>query len=65
MLHPKDMFLPFSYNGLCATSVTRGFEIDAEAYPKGFYVLGDAFLNGVVAIFDIGSNGMWFAVHDY
>jgi hypothetical protein len=59
------MFLPFSSNGLCATSFTQGFEFESDAYPDGFFVLGDAFLNGVVAVFDVGARGMWFAAHDY
>jgi hypothetical protein len=64
-MDPKDMFLSFSVNGLCASSVTRGFDFGADAYPDGFYVLGDAFLNGVLAVFDVGAGGMWFASHDY
>ena len=64
-MNPADMFLPFSSNGLCATSFTRGFEFGSDAYPEGFYILGDAFLNSVVAVFDVGAGGMWFATHDY
>lgn len=59
------MFLTVSYEGLCATSLTRGFDFGAEAYPDGFYVLGDAFLNNVIAVFDVGAGGMRFAAHDY
>lgn len=61
----QDMFLPASQQGQCATSVTKGFSFGSEAYPDGFYVLGAAFLNSVVAVFDVGKGGMWFSPHKY
>jgi hypothetical protein len=64
-IDPRDMFLAISYNNLCATSMTRGFNVAEGAYPDGFYVLGDPFLNNVVAVFDVHEGGMWFAVHSY
>ena len=63
-MDPKDMFFPLGEN-ICATSFTRGFDFGAVAYPKGFYVLGDVFLNNVVAVFDVGGGGMWFTKHSY
>ena len=59
------MFLPASLNGVCATSFTRGFEFDTQAYPDGFYVIGAAFLVNVIAVFDVGAGQLRFARHDY
>lgn len=64
-IDPRDMFLSISLDGLCATSITQGFAFNTEAYPEGFYALGAAFLNNVVAVFDVGGGGMWFAPHQY
>ncbi|RFU32941.1 hypothetical protein B7463_g3397, partial [Scytalidium lignicola] len=54
-MNPKDMFLAVSYNNLCATSFTSGLPVGGGAYPEGFYILGDAFLNSLVAVFDVGA----------
>ena len=48
-------------DGICATGITRGFSFSKEAYPDGFFVLGDTFLHNVVAVFDVGHAQMHFA----
>lgn len=58
----RDMIVPeLKVGDRCATSFTRGFEFDD--FPDGFYVLGDAFLYNVVAVFDKGKEQMHFASH--
>ena len=59
------MFLPGGVGGICATAITRGFAVPETAYPDGFYAIGAAFLHSVIAVFDIGCEGMRFAKHDY
>lgn len=63
----RDMLLSGARIGdTCATTFTRGFAgsgFDEDIFPVGFYVLGDAFLYNVVAIFDKGKEQMHFAPH--
>lgn len=65
---PADMLPPYlEVQGQCVTGVTRGFAgtFSKEAYPEGFYALGSVFLHNVIAVFDVGKDGMWFAEHNY
>ena len=65
---PADMLPSYLRIGnQCATSFTRGFgaAFTGDAFPEGFYAIGAVFLQNVVAVFDIGKGGMWFAEHKY
>jgi Eukaryotic aspartyl protease len=63
-MNPADMFVEAAaLAGVCATSITRGFSLDASLYPDGLYILGDVFLHNVVAVFDVGNTQMHFAPH--
>lgn len=59
MLNPVDMIFKDETTGLCVSAVQ-----DGGAAP-GPFVLGDQFLNNVVAVFDVGAAQMRFAVHNY
>ena len=50
-----------SIGGRCATGITRGFSFQKDAFPDGFFVVGDTFLHNVVAVFDVGHAQMHFA----
>ena len=62
---PTDLF-PIAREGdICATAVTRGFDVPESEYPDGLFVLGANFLRNVVAVFDVGKQEMRFAKHTY
>ena len=54
-LAPQDTLLQYTegITGGCATAITKGFSVSGKAFPHGFNVLGDVFLNSVVATFDV------------
>nr|AGU10903.1 Eukaryotic aspartyl protease [uncultured organism] len=59
-VQPDDLVLRSqvdSETGLCLTSIQNGGE--------GPYILGIAFLQNVVAVFDVGAAEMRFAAHEY
>jgi len=59
-IDPDDMILLSEIDdetGLCLTSVQSGGE--------GPYILGLAFLQNVIAVFDVGAVEMRFAAHEY
>lgn len=59
IINPVDMIFRDETTGLCVSAVQ-----DGGAAP-GPFVLGDQFLNNVVAVFDVGAAQMRFAVHSY
>ncbi|CRG87548.1 hypothetical protein PISL3812_04566 [Talaromyces islandicus] len=63
-MHPTDMFVPIGQDGICTTSIYRGFDLDPSLYPDGLYILGDVFLHNVVAVYDIGNEQIHFAPHN-
>ena len=58
-INPDDMIIlsEIDKTGLCLTSVQKGGE--------GPYILGIAFPQNVVALFDVGAAKMRFAAHEY
>lgn len=63
-MHPTDMFVPTGIDGICTTSIYRGFNLAPSVYPDGLYILGDVFLHNVVAVFDVGNEQIHFAPHN-
>jgi aspergillopepsin I len=59
MINPVDMIFKDETTGLCVSAIQ-----DGGAAP-GPFVLGDQFLNNVVAVFDVGAAQMRFAPHSY
>jgi aspergillopepsin I len=59
VVNPVDMILADEASGTCVSAIQ-----DGGAAP-GPFVLGDAFLNNVVVVFDVGAAQMRFAQHTY
>ncbi|KIW06220.1 uncharacterized protein PV09_02696 [Verruconis gallopava] len=59
VINPVDMILQDQTSGQCVSAIQ-----DGGAAP-GPFILGDAFLNNVVAVFDVGAAQMRFAKHIY
>jgi hypothetical protein len=55
-INAKDMILS-DPSGICISGIQDG--------GSGPYILGDVFLQSVVAVFDVGATEMRFAVHNY
>ena len=60
-INPSDLLLDSGYTDeagqeLCVTGVQDGGE--------GPFILGDVFLQNVVAVFDVGASEMRFAAHE-
>jgi aspergillopepsin I len=59
VINPVDMIFADESSGTCISAIQ-----DGGAAP-GPFILGDAFLNNVVAVFDVGAAQLRFAVHNY
>ena len=58
VVNPKDMIQKDAASGACLSAIQDGGA-------TGPFILGDVFLNNVVAVFDVGAAQMRFAPHNY